>query len=127
MGMLDNFRAFDFSEGVPQISVTRNGLTFNQGVVKKLGCAPRVRLLIDDENQQIALQICAENAPNSAEFYKPKKSGAYSVRWNGRDLLNTISDLMGWDLEKHGYRTNGTFLRDEQAMLFDLKKATELS
>ncbi len=126
MGMLENFRVFDFSEGAPVISLTKNGLTFNQGVVKKLGCAAFVRLLIDDNAKQIAVQVCTEDAPNAVEFYREKKNGVFSVRWVGRDLLNTLSEMMGWNLEKQGYRIVGTFLREEQAVLFDLTKYKDL-
>ena len=68
-----------------------------------------------------------EGTPNGTEFYKQKKSEVISVRWNGKDLLNTLQDLMGWDLNKNGgFRVNGTHLKDEDAMLFDLNTATEL-
>jgi hypothetical protein len=50
-----------------------------------------------------------------------------SVRWNGRDLLNTIQAMMGWDLSKGGFRIEGTLLKADHAMLFDLNAATELN
>ena len=50
-----------------------------------------------------------------------------SVRWNGRDLLNTIQNMMSWDLSLESYRVLGTLYSDEAVMLFDLTKATILT
>ncbi len=127
MSLLENFKAFNFNEGVPYVSVTSNGMTFNKSVIMKLGYPEHVLLLIDEETKRIAVQPCTQETPNAALFYnKEKKSNALSVRWNGRDLLNTIQDLMNWDLSQCGYRIDGVLLKEEQAMLFDLTHASEL-
>lgn len=127
MAVLDGFKTFNFNEGVPYVSVTSNGVTFNKSVVMKLGYPKHAVLLIDEAGKRIAIQKCEEGTPNATEFYKQKKSEVISVRWNGKDLLNTLQDLMGWDLNKNGgFRVNGTHLKDEDAMLFDLNTATEL-
>ena len=60
-------------------------------------------------------------------FTKRKKNNVISVRWNGRDLLNTIQAMMGWDLSKGGFRIEGTLLKADHAMLFDLNAAAELN
>ena len=90
MAVLDGFTAFNFNEGVPYISVTSNGVTFNKSVVIKLGYPRRVVLLIDEAGKRIAIQKCEDWTPNATEFYKKKKSEVISVRWNGKDLLNTL-------------------------------------
>lgn len=124
--MLEGFRQFDFSEGVPYASVTQNGITFNKSVVKKLGLPPKVALLINDNEKQIAVQVRDENDESAVQFYKPKKNNVISVRWNGRDLLNTISEMMDWDLKQDSYRVEGHILRDEKAIIFDLRNAEVL-
>ena len=45
-----------------------------------------VLLLINDETHQIAVQACSADNPKAVAFFKPKKSGLISVRWNGKDL-----------------------------------------
>ena len=127
MGVLDGFTAFNFEEGVPYVSVTMNGVTFNKSVVMKLGYSEYAVLLIKADEKKVAVQACGEQAENATSFYKEKKSGAISVRWNGKDLLNTFQDLMGWDLKQQAYRIEGTHLKDEHAILFDLTQATPLS
>ena len=127
MSLLDNFEPFNFNEGVPYVSITNNGMTFNKSVIMKLDYPERVRLLIDEETKRIAVQTCTQDTPNAAVFYnREKKSNTLSVRWNGRDLLNTIQEITHWDLSKCGYRVDGVLLKEDQAMLFDLTHASEL-
>ena len=45
--MLEGFEAFDFSEGVANMSVTSNGVTFNKAVTMKLHYPEWVLLLIN--------------------------------------------------------------------------------
>ena len=127
MSLLDNFKPFNFNEGVPYVSITNNGMTFNKSVIMKLEYPERVRLLIDEETKRIAVQTCTQDTPNAAVFYnREKKSNTLSVRWKGRDLLNTIQEITHWDLSKCGYRVDGVLLKEDQAMLFDLTHASEL-
>ena len=122
---LTGFKAFDFSEGVPYFSVTKNGLTFSKAVTLKLGCPSYVRLLINSETKQVVLQVCSENTPRSVSFYKEKGNDIFSVRWNSRDLIATFERLLGTTFENHGFRVEGALV-DEQMMLFDLNFAKPL-
>lgn len=127
MSVLDGFRPFNFNEGVPYVSITTSGITFNKAVVMKLGYPQSVVLLIDDASRRLALQPCTDTHPLAAPFYKEKKSGVISVRWNGKDLINTIVELTGWDLKKCGFRVDGTLVREENVMLFNLNEAIPMS
>ena len=126
MSMLDGFSAFDFSEGVPYASFTQNGVTFNKSVTLKLGVPEYARFLINTDTKQVAVQACEADEKNATVFYRPKASGALSVRWNTRDLLITIERLMGWNFREISYRVDGLLLQDERAIVFDLSKATPL-
>ena len=53
---LSNFKTFDFSEGVPYISITSNGITFNKSVIMKMKYPAYVKLLINETEQQFAFQ-----------------------------------------------------------------------
>ena len=126
MSALSGFKSFNFNEGVSYVSVTSNGVTFNRSVLLKLGCPEYVVLLINEETKQIAVQVCDENTTNAVPFFKEKKDGVLSVRWNARDLLNNLSAMMDWDLSKQSYSIEGVLLKDENAILFDFSKASEL-
>ncbi len=125
MGALDGFSVFDFNEGFPYASITKNGVTFNKGVVLKLGSPAYVLLLINTGTKQLALQPCEKDKPKANAFLKTdrKRYNVLSVRWNGRDLLNTISELTGWDLSRDAYRVDGKLIPEENAMIFDLNTA----
>lgn len=121
------FKEFDFEEGMPYVSITKNGITFNKGVVMKLGRPSRVVLLINSESKQIAIRGCDESTPRSNAFYKENDRGVVSVRWNSKDLLSTLKDMMGWNLDRESYRVEGQLLKEEDAMLFDFNNAEKLS
>ncbi len=119
----DGFQAFNFEEGVPYFSVTKNGVTFNKAVVMKLGYPEYVVLLINASEKKIALKKCPQGTPNSISFYKENEKKILSIRWNMKDLLNTLQDITGWNLSNDSYRIDGTLIKEEEAMLFDLTTA----
>lgn len=127
MSVLEGFSAFDFSEGVPYASFTQNGITFNKSVTLKLGEPEYARFLINADTKQVAVQACGAGEKNATVFYRPKASGALSVRWNARDLLNTLERIMGWNFKEVSYRADGILLENERAIVFDLAKATTLT
>lgn len=126
MSILDGFKAFNMNEGVPYASITPNGITFNKSVVMKLEYPEFVVLLIDEDSKRIAVQVCDEIDSHAIPFFKKaKESKVISVRWNARDLLNTLQEMMQWNLKEISFRVDGKLLKEERAMLFDLKTATE--
>ena len=128
MSMFDGFTSFNFEEGVPYVSITKNGVTFNKAVIMKLDYPAFVQLLINPESKQIAIRVCAEGELNSTSFYKKKEnSNILSVRWNKNDLLNTLQEITGWDLANNAYRIDGILIKEENAMLFDLNNFKLLS
>ena len=120
---LSKFKAFDFNEGVPYVSVTNNGLTFNKSVIMKMGYPGFVKFLINDEEKQIALQKCDEKDEKAVRFFKEKANGVLSVRWNSRDLIQTIARICDWDLKKSTFRVGGVLDPENSLMLFDLTEA----
>ncbi len=123
---LSKFKAFDFSEGVPYVSVTSNGLTFNKSVIMKMNYPSFVQLLINEEDKQIILQSCAEKDEKAVSFYKEKANGVLSVRWNSKDLIQTVARLCGWNLKNKSYRVPGIMIPGTPLMLFEMTNATEM-
>lgn len=123
---LSNFKTFDFSEGVPYVSITNNGITFNKSVILKMKYPAYVKLLINETDKQIAVQTCEEDDDKSVQFYKEKLNGVLSVRWNAKDLINTIARLCDWDLRQTSYRVNGVLVPELDLMLFDLNEAVTM-
>ena len=123
---LSNFKTFDFSEGVPYISITSNGITFNKSVIMKMKYQAYVKLLINEADKQLAVQVCDEHDDKSVQFYKEKSNGVVSVRWNSKDLINTISRICDWDLNQLSHRVNGVLVPEMNLMLFNLNEAVTM-
>lgn len=123
MSFFEGFQAFNFEEGVPYVSVTKNGVTFNKAVIMKMGYPEYVVLLINAGEKKIALKKCTQETPNHTSFYKENAKNILSVRWNAKDLLNTLQDMTGWDLSQNAYRIDGNLIKEEEAMLFDFTTA----
>ena len=128
MSELNGFVEYNFDVGVASVSITPNGITFNRSVAMKLNYPEHVVLLINAESKQIAIKSCDSNASHATPFYKERKDGepVRSVRWNNRELLNNLSEMMGWNLQQISHRVDGKFLPQENAMLFDLTKAKDM-
>lgn len=122
---LDGFEVFNFNVGIPSASITSNGITFNRSVSIKLEFPPYVRMLINRERKQIAIVPCDKSTDQSVPFYRDNygKEPVRSVRWNNRDLMSTLSDLMDCDFQKTSFKVEGKFLSEGPAILFDLAKA----
>ncbi len=127
MSMLEGFTVFNPKEGVPYVSVTSNGVTFNRSVVMKMQYADHVLLLFNEDTRKMAIQRCDRDTPNATPFYRPRKNEILSVRWNNKDLINTIVKIMGWDLTIEGFKVVGDLIREEDAMIFDLDTARPLN
>ncbi|MBQ4165563.1 MAG: hypothetical protein IJD85_04495 [Oscillospiraceae bacterium] len=65
---LQNFTAFDFTEGAAYASITKNGITFNKAVMSKLNLPRYALLLINRAEQQIAIQDTTLKYPGQYLF-----------------------------------------------------------
>ena len=97
-----------------------------QAMVLHLTYPAYVKLLINETEKQIAVQACGEHDDKSVQFYKEKSNGVLSVRWNAKDLINTIARICDWDLSQLSYRVNGVLVPEMNLMLFDLNEAVTM-
>lgn len=126
--MLEGFKVYNLSVGLPAMSITQNGVAFNKTSVLKLGYPEHVLILTNTQEKKIAIQVCDQSQESATPFYKGKKdANVVSVRWNNKDLMKTISSIMDWNLENAGYKIEGEYIEGENALVFDLIKATEIS
>lgn len=120
--MFENFKKVNLTIGLPYMSITDNGVTFSKSVVVKMGRPNYVVLLMNEDDNQIAIKVANKDEEASIQFVKNAKT--INVRWNNKDFLNTISKMMDWNLKEQSYRVLGEWYDDEQAMLFDLSKSS---
>ena len=80
---------------------------------------------IDENNKKIAIQKAKKEDEGSIAFYNNQK--IISVRWNNKELLKTVAGMMEWNLSGTVYKVDGDYIAEEEAMIFDLKKAEKTS
>lgn len=124
---LTNFKAFDFNEGLPYVSITNNGLTFNKSVIMKMNYPTYIKLLINENDKQMAIQACDEKDDRSVQFFKEKANGVLSVRLNSKDLISTIERICEWNLKQTSYRVNGMIIPEASLMLFNFSDAVPMT
>lgn len=120
--MLEGFHVVNFQTGIPYVSLTSNGLTFNKASILQMQNPAQVVLLLNEARKQFAIQRCAPDDPNAMPFYRPRSTGLVTVRWSQKELLHTIARMMGQSLTDN-YRVNGQYIEQEGAMVFDLNEA----
>lgn len=123
---LSHFKPIIFGESKPYISLTSAGLTFNKETVQIIGKPAYVVLLIDEPGKRLAIQSASKNDEYSISFLKSKTSKVLSVRLNSKELMNTLTKLMNWNLKINSYKIYGKVIANPQAIIFDLKKAVPL-
>ena len=121
--MLENFKPIQIVKGIAFMSVSNNGISFNKNVVIKMNRPEIVRLMMNEEQLQFAIQATTDNDDSTMSFYNDNIDIRNGIRTHNRDLENTLAQLMDWDLDSFVYRVDGVYLEKENAMLFELKKA----
>lgn len=127
MSMLDGFEIIDTVSGVPSVSITKNGVSFNKSTIEKLHCPEYVVSLLDRTGCRFAIVPCSPNDRGARSFYKKDKELSYGVRWNNYDLRSTLETLMEWNLNNCGWKIAGTYSEADDALIFDLRNAEPLS
>lgn len=126
MDWKSGFTRYTAITGLPSMSVTKNGVSFNQAAVLRMGKPHFVRLYIDAEGMRFAIEACEQPEDGTLPFYR---GGDISkgVRWNNSDLKSTLERLMGWSTNKVGFKVRGTFHEEPSpALEFGLAEATTL-
>ncbi len=123
MSLFDNFDRYSLIIGVPTMSITKNGVAFNKAAIHKLKSPSFVEIFINYDTKQFAIKTCDENNQNAQKFVSDKTSNkdVFTVRWNYKDLVKTISSIVDVDIfSDKGIKVEGEYITDENALLFDI-------
>lgn len=126
MGLLDAFEVMPYVTGIPSMSVTKDGVSFNKATVEKLGSPAYVLILVDKAGNRLAAKPCEETTQGARPFLREGRSSRAGVRWNNTDLKDSIQKLTHWELDENGYKVTGDFFPDDNVMVFDLSKWTTI-
>lgn len=124
MKMLEGFKRYDIAIGTSSVSITDNGIAFSKAAIIRLGKPEYVIFLMDENGKRIAIQKAEKSDDGAIQFYSPKKKNI-SVRWNNKDLLKALAEIMNWELAGNIYKVEGEYISAENAMIFDLKNAVQ--
>ena len=125
--MLDGFKKVQILQGNSFVSVTNNGINFNGNVVFHMQKTKYVTFLLNTDEKQIAIQKCDDKEEDKISFFRDGSNWKNGVRINNRELQQTITRMMNWDLDAYNYRADGIYSDNDDAMIFDLKNARKFN
>lgn len=123
MSLLEGFEPIKRVKGVPTVTISKDGVAFTTAVLEKMGKPPFVTPMIDRAGKRFAIVASNIETDDTRPFFNEERKSTYGKRWSDRDLRSTLAEMMGWDLSVCGYRVEGTYDFDENAFIFDLKRA----
>lgn len=127
MGFFDDFELLDPVNGIPSMSITKHGVSFNKSALEKLGCPENVKALLDKKGKRFAIISCEKEDRGARKFCKKGRDISNGVRWNNYDLKITLETLMGWNLAEQSWKSIGSYSEDERALIFDLLAVEDIS
>lgn len=121
--MLEGFEILEFVQGVPSVSFTKNGISFNKAAVEKMKNARYVLPLIDKNGMRFAIAECEAGNEKAMDFLKDPSKISNGVRWNNRDLKRELERITGWSLEQEGFKIVGEYIAEDNALIFAFRNA----
>lgn len=80
-GILEGFMEVDLEQayGDSVLTVTESNLNFNKATAVELNYPSYIRMLVNAEKKQVAIQTCKESSKNAVKFGKEKEKQKYAV------------------------------------------------
>ncbi|GAB5053687.1 hypothetical protein PESHB5_01860 [Pediococcus parvulus] len=119
---LSNFKTYSISTGIIRMTVAKSGISFSKTAVIRLGKPEFACILINSEEKIVVIQKSNKDDEAAAPFFKSGRKNV-TVRWNYRDLLQRLEEMMNWDTNENTYRIDGMYHSEEDVLSFDLKAA----
>lgn len=104
------------------LTVSHAGVSFSQAAIIALGKPEFVKVMINSDTKQIAIQVTDFSDEARTLFLKKGKRNL-AVRWNNSLLKEDLSNLMKWDLKNKTYKIEGKYISNDKLLLFDLNQA----
>ncbi len=119
------FKPMDRVAGKASISVTKNSVSFSKQAISKLGYPHFVQIFINKTDGVIGIRACKSDDSNSIKFVNSKKTKVDSIRWSNPEFVSELNSMIVSKDLNDGLTILGEFLEDENALLFDFKKASQ--
>ena len=121
-----NFQLLDKVAGKPTISVTSSGVGFSKQTLSMLGYAHYVQMFINNVDKQLGIKPCNKEDVGALRFVTENRDRIDSLRWNNPTFKENIKSLVDPELANENFTCEGEFIKEENALLFDFKKAVPL-
>lgn len=114
------------SEKQSIVTIGRNGLSFNVSTADVLHRAAFVRVLLNVETRQLAVQAALTLGPQSTAFFRPEVFKSNRIKINSRSIVRQIRAVAGWG-EDDTWNIAGVYSANDDTIIFDLQKAVRPS
>lgn len=104
------------------VTIGRNGLSFNVRTADVLHRAAFVRVLLNAETGQLAVQAAPTLGPQSTPFFRPEVFKSNRIKINSRSMVRDIRAAAGWDRDDTR-NIAGVYSAEDDAVIYDLQRA----
>ena len=108
------------------VTIGRNGLSFNVRTADVLHRAAFVRVLLNAETGQLAVQAAPTLGPQSTPFFRPEVFKSNRIKVNSRSMARQIRAVAGWG-EDDTWNIPGVYSAKDDAIIYDLQRAVRPS
>lgn len=108
------------------VTIGRNGLSFNVRTADVLHRAAFVRVLLNAETRQLAVQAAPTLGPQSTPFFRPEVFKSNRIKVNSRSMARQIRAVAGWG-EDDTWNIPGVYSAKDDAIIYDLQRAVRPS
>lgn len=116
------------SEKQSIVTIGRNGLSFNVSTADVLHRAAFVRVLLNVETRQFAVQAALTLGPQSTAFFRPEVFKSNRIKINSRSIVRQIRAVAGWgEDDTDTWNIPGVYSAKDDAIIYDLQRAVRPS
>lgn len=108
------------------VTIGRNSLSFNVNTADVLHRAAFVRVLLNEETGQLAIQAALTLGPQSTPFFRLEVFKSNRIKINSRSMARQIRAVAGWG-EDDTWNIPGVYSAKDDAIIYDLQRAVRPS
>ena len=121
---LSKFKAYEIVPGIASVTIAKHGIGFSKKAISELGNPDYVRLLINSEDNQLALVVADSSENGAVKCMAGKKpDDNRNFRINNKGLLYKVANMINCQFDNLNYKIIGEFFDDGRTMLIDLNRA----
>ncbi|NMM93803.1 hypothetical protein [Bifidobacterium oedipodis] len=131
MALLQGFEEVSVKTPIGKLTmtITESGIRFNKSTAAALGFPQRVKVLINEQTRQLALQAVDNRSTNAVKFSKPESKQVASVSVKDPMVMEAAAKLFPLSASPEGevayWSAEGELHEKEKVVIFNVEGATE--